>query len=67
MPNLEQLELGDDRGRFPSRVTDAGLMLLAEAPRLRKLRLRRDDSRRITTAGIARLKERLPNLEIEEF
>ena len=67
MPNLEEVELGSQSDGFPTNVTDEGLLLLAEAPRFEKLRLKRDASRKITTEGIEKLKEKLPNLTVEEW
>ena len=67
LPNLNTVEIGAYRGEFPKQVSDQGLMALAEAPNLSRLRICRDESRRITPEGIAKLKERIPHLRVEEF
>lgn len=67
LPMLEEVELGHYQAGFPPAVSDVGLAALAEAPKLKKVRLKSGDNRGITPAGIAKMKERHPNLEVQEW
>ncbi|MEX2214838.1 MAG: SUMF1/EgtB/PvdO family nonheme iron enzyme [Phycisphaeraceae bacterium] len=60
---VEQLRLGGNRGG-PSAVTDAGLLLLAEAPKLRSIEIYTRGTK-ITDAGIEALRRAAPNLTIQ--
>ena len=62
LPNVEQVQLGVDRNG-PRGVTDEGLLLLAEAPKLRQLDLFRTNCP-VTDQGIQRLKEKAPLLKV---
>ncbi len=63
LPQLQQVTLGTYRGGGPAGVTDAGLLLLAEAPKLRTVEIHRGSA--VTEAGIARFKEVRPQVEVK--
>ena len=65
IPALRRLRLGGSAGKGPPNVTDDGLLCLSEAAKLTYLELHRRDSA-ITDEAIARLKQALPQLRIDE-
>jgi len=62
LPHVEHLRLGSNRGGPPG-VTDAGLLLLADAPKLRLLEVTVRGTK-ITDAGIEALKRAAPNMTV---
>jgi hypothetical protein len=62
--SLEQLTLGDGGPGGPPSITDAGLVGLAAAPRLRRIYLLRKNTR-ISDDAITRLRQAAPELRID--
>lgn len=63
LPNLTNVTIGHYRGAAKG-VTDEGLLMLAEAPSLQRITFTRTGTQ-VTPEGIARLKERRPNVNVE--
>lgn len=65
LPGLQNVTIGHYRGG-PSGVTDEGLMMLAEAPNLKRVTLTRTQSQ-VTDEGIERFKRRRPNVDFKVY
>ena len=62
LPQMTHVTIGHHQ-HGPKGVTDEGLMMLAEAPKLERITFYRTGSQ-VTDTGIESLKQRLPNLEL---
>jgi hypothetical protein len=62
-PNLQRLSIGDWRTGGPAEVTDAGLLALSAAKKLKQVDVMRRNTK-ITEAAIERLRTQRPNLTL---